>query len=125
VAALQTLSRGRIAVGLPPRGRLTNQLAALRGVKARIFATGTQRTSADGVILEVESADRMGPRPATHIEVWAAIAVPPDREAWTQALEAYEVAGATGVIVPWTARLVDLLRNTEPDDRTDLLISTG
>jgi len=29
------------------------------------------------------------------------------------------------VIVSWNARVLDLLRNPEPDDRTDLLISTG
>ena len=125
VAALQVLSRGRIAVGLPSRGRMASHVAALRGAKARIFATGAHRTSADGVILEAESADQIGAAPATHIEVWAAIAIPPDRTAWTQALEAYERAGAEGVLVPWNARLVDLLRNTEPDDRSDLLISTG
>jgi hypothetical protein len=37
-----------------------------------------------------------------------------------------EAAGATGIIVPWDARLIDLLRSAgEPDDRTDLLIATG
>jgi hypothetical protein len=35
-------------------------------------------------------------------------------------------AGATGVIVPWDPRLIDLLRSAgAPDDRTDLLIATG
>jgi hypothetical protein len=125
VAALQTLSRGRIAVGLPPRGKVASHVAALRQARARIFATAADRASADGVILEVESADQISAAPATHKEVWAAIAIPPDREAWTQALEAYEAAGATGVVVPWSARLVDLLRNSEPDDRSDLLMSTG
>jgi luciferase-like monooxygenase len=125
VAALQLLSRGRIAIGLPPRGKVASHVAALRRAKARIFATGSPRRSAEGVILEVESADQIGAAPATHIEVWAAIAIPSDREAWTSVLSAYEAAGATGVIVPWSARLVDLLRNSEPDDRSDLLMSTG
>ncbi|TAN31656.1 LLM class flavin-dependent oxidoreductase [bacterium] len=58
-------------------------------------------------------------------EVWVEIPIPPDREAWGKTLAAYETAGATGVIVSWEPRIVDLLRNTEPDDRTDLLVSTG
>lgn len=125
VAALQTVSRGRIVVGLPPDGKLENHLAMLRGAQARIFTIGSLQPSADGVIVAVESADQIRAVPDTHIEVWAAIPMPPDRDSWTQALSSYEAAGATGVIVPWSARLVDLLRNTEPDDRTDLLISTG
>ena len=52
-------------------------------------------------------------------------AMPADREAWAAALRDHESAGAAGVIVPWDARLLDLLRNPEPDDRSDLLMSTG
>jgi hypothetical protein len=40
-------------------------------------------------------------------------------------LGAHEDAGATGIIVPWDPRLIDLLRNPDPEDRSDLLISTG
>ena len=40
-------------------------------------------------------------------------------------LRDHETAGATGVIVPWDPRLIDLLRNPEADDRGDLLMSTG
>ena len=58
-------------------------------------------------------------------ERWVAIAMPPDRASWTAALGEQEAAGATGVIVPWDPRLVDLLRNPDPDDRSDLLMSTG
>jgi hypothetical protein len=37
-----------------------------------------------------------------------------------------ESAGATGLIVSWDPRLIDLLRSAgEPDDRSDLLIATG
>jgi hypothetical protein len=57
--------------------------------------------------------------------VWDTVPIPPDRDAWTSTLSACEAAGAAGVIVPWNARLIDLLRNTEPDDRSDLLVSTG
>ena len=52
------------------------------------------------MIFEVESADRLGAAHDTRIEVWASIAVPPDRAAWAEALTAYEAVGATGVIVP-------------------------
>jgi len=101
--ALQTLSRGRIVVGLPPEGMREDQLDALRVAGVRIFdsdfVAGTEK--------------------------WIAIPVPLDREAWNSALADCEAAGATGVIAPWTDRLIDLLRNPEPDDRSDLLMSTG
>ncbi len=58
-------------------------------------------------------------------EIWVAIAMPADRDSWSATMRAQETAGATGVIVPWDARLIDLLRNPEPDDRSDLLMSTG
>lgn len=124
-AALQKLSRGRTVVCLPLVGELTNHVDALRAAGARIFTAESPIAGADGILLNVESADQMRPTPDKEMEVWAAIAMPPDREAWTRALGAYDAAGATGVIVPWNGRLVDLLRNTEPDDRTDLLVSTG
>jgi hypothetical protein len=58
-------------------------------------------------------------------ERWVDVQVPPDRESWAATLREHEAAGTTGVIVPWDPRLVDLLRNPEPDDRSDLLMSTG
>jgi hypothetical protein len=58
-------------------------------------------------------------------ESWVDVEVPPDRESWAAMLRDQEAAGTTGVIVPWDPRLVDLLRNPEPDDRSDLLMSTG
>jgi len=125
VTALQTLSHGRLVVGLPPHGKFDNHVVALRAAGAKIFTTGSWRESSDGVIFNAESADQIGAAQHAETEVWAAIAIPPDREAWTRVLSDYQAAGATGVIAPWNARLVDLLRNTEPDDRTDLLIATG
>ncbi len=100
---LQTLSRGRIVVGLPQEGLLEDQLDALRAAGVRIFGS-------DFVAGE---------------EAWLSIPAPLDRDAWNEALAACDTAGATGVIVPWSDRLIDLLRNPEPDDRSDLLISTG
>jgi len=58
-------------------------------------------------------------------ETWVAVPIPPDRTAWAEALGTQEAAQATGVVVPWDPRLIDLLRNPEADDRSDLLISTG
>ena len=58
-------------------------------------------------------------------ERWVAIPLPADRASWAAALREHEQAGATGVVVPWDERLIDLLRNSEPEDRSDLLMSTG
>jgi hypothetical protein len=125
-ATLSKLSRGRLVVGLQAGRGLRNQVSTLRMAGATIFTAGAQDRSADGVILEVESADELSGSPSTDKEVWAAIAIPPDRQAWTGAISAYAAAGATGILVAWDPRLIDLLRGAgEPDDRTDLLIATG
>lgn len=58
-------------------------------------------------------------------ETWIEAPVPPDRDSWTAMLRDQEAAGVTGIIVPWDPRLIDLLRNPDPDDRGDLLMSTG
>lgn len=58
-------------------------------------------------------------------EKWVAVRVPPDRDSWGAMLREQEAAGATGVVVPWDPRLIDLLRNPGPEDRSDLLMSTG
>lgn len=62
---------------------------------------------------------------AKDTDQWPQIPMPADRAAWQEALSTHEAAGTAGVIVPWDPRLIDLLRNSEPDDRSDLLISTG
>jgi hypothetical protein len=53
------------------------------------------------------------------------VRVPADRDGWTAMLRDHAAAGTTGIIVAWDPRLIDLLRNAEPDDRIDLLMSTG
>jgi hypothetical protein len=58
-------------------------------------------------------------------ETWAHVPMPPDRESWAAMVRDQEAAGAHGVIVAWDPRLIDLLRNPEPEDRSDLLMSTG
>ena len=95
VAALQALSRGRTVVGLPEGGNPSKHIATLRAAGSKILAAGSHDKTSDGVIVAVQSADQIGGA-GTYIEVWAAIAIPPDREAWTGILSAYEAAGATG-----------------------------
>jgi hypothetical protein len=125
-STVSKLSRGRLVVGIPAGGKLRNHMSTLREAGATIFTAGAQDRSADGVILEVESADQLGSPQGADKEVWAAIAIPSDRQAWTRAISDYAAAGATGILVAWDPRLVDLLRGAgEPDDRTDLLIATG
>ena len=58
-------------------------------------------------------------------ERWIDMELPSTRSAWVEAVASQEAEGTTGVIVPWDPRLIDLLRNPEPDDRSDLLMSTG
>jgi hypothetical protein len=115
LATLHKLSRGRTVVAISQPGDSSR----------RIFAAGPNSEAATGTIFEVLSPDQLDVAPDAHIEVWAAIELPPDRAGWVETLSAYEAAGAAGVILRWNERLLDLLRNPEPDDRTDLLISTG
>jgi len=103
VGALQALSRGRMLVGLPPEGMQEDQVDALRVAGVTIFDS------------DFDAGE----------ERWLSVPAPLDRNAWNEALAACDAAGATGLIVPWSDRLIDLLRNPEPDDRSDLLVSTG
>ena len=58
-------------------------------------------------------------------ERWVDATVPSDRAGWAALLREQEAAQTTGIVVSWDPRLIDLLRNPEPDDRSDLLMSTG
>ena len=59
-------------------------------------------------------------------ELWTTIKMPDDRESWRKARLEYAAAGATGIIIPSDARLLDLLRNgDEDDDRSDLGLAQG
>jgi len=114
LTTLQKLSRGRTLIGVSSSGQA-----------ATLFTAGPTQEASTGAIIEVEPPDLPGEARDPRLEAWVAIEVPPDRAAWSERLSAYEAAGATGVIVSWNERVLDLLRNPEPDDRTDLLISTG
>lgn len=92
--------------------------AVTHRVKLRV--SGGQRTDA----LEKLSRGRMvAEGPAG--EKWVSVPMPPDRDAWAAMLRDQAEAGVDGVIVAWDSRLIDLLRNPEPEDRSDLLMSTG
>jgi hypothetical protein len=58
-------------------------------------------------------------------ESWVSIPMPPDRASWAATMREHEAAGVMGIIVPWDPRLIDLLRNPDDDDRSDLQMSTG
>jgi hypothetical protein len=60
------------------------------------------------------------------LERWLVVPGPENRAAWAETLAAAEEAGATGVVVPASPRLLDLLRNPDPGDgRRDLLLAQG
>lgn len=85
---------------------------------------------ADGVVLagtDQEVRDLRAERSDDEgFELWVDIPLPPDRAGWAKTLSDFGAAGATGLIVSWNPRIVDLLRNAgDEDDRTDLLIATG
>jgi hypothetical protein len=142
VDTLGRLSSGRVVVGIQP-GReskgLVEQLKSRRSPSfspSILIICGTygeaERSAllADGVILpggdEEVRALRAKRAQDGEFELWVDVPVPTDRAGWANLIAALEAAGATGIIVPWDPRLIDLLRTAgEPDDRTDLLIATG
>lgn len=97
-------------------------LAAIAAVTHRVRLRVPGEESA-GILHKLSRGRTVVREPAG--ERWVDIPVPLDRESWAAALREHEAAGATVVVVPWDPRLVDLLRNPEPDDRSDLLMSTG
>ena len=62
------------------------------------------------------------PAPA---ELWVQVKIPEDRARWRHACATYGALGVTGLVVPHDARLVDLLRSDEDDDRSDLTLAQG
>jgi alkanesulfonate monooxygenase SsuD/methylene tetrahydromethanopterin reductase-like flavin-dependent oxidoreductase (luciferase family) len=147
-ATLGRLSRGRCVLNVTDgaevdgieaaieRARRAGHPVILQAVSARQVQTATRL--ADGVIsldasverLQASLASIVPPRDASDgrapFEVWAAIAMPVDRESWRRTRAELEAAGATGVLVPADPRLLDLLRNgDEEDDRSDLALAQG
>jgi alkanesulfonate monooxygenase SsuD/methylene tetrahydromethanopterin reductase-like flavin-dependent oxidoreductase (luciferase family) len=150
LAALGRLSGGRVVVSLSAGGEVQKHIDLMMGRRPDLsapailvacdayFKAERYALLADGVILiggdegrvaDVGAKMREFREAGAHnrdFELWAAIPMPADRAGWAAMVAAHEAAGATGVIVSWDPRLIDLLRNAgEPDDRTDLLIATG
>lgn len=63
---------------------------------------------------------------AEPFDLWTEVSSPRDRAAWRETLEAVAPTGATGIIVPASARLLEMLRNPDDEgDRSDLLLAQG
>jgi alkanesulfonate monooxygenase SsuD/methylene tetrahydromethanopterin reductase-like flavin-dependent oxidoreductase (luciferase family) len=149
VETLDRLSRGRAALTVPGGAAEADVVAALIEVARRargcvIVQVSTEQQArvaarlADGLVGFDESLDaftatvkpiarwRERDGPSSPFELWASMKMPGDREEWRQMLDAYQAAGASGVIVPADPRLLDLLRNSdEDDDRSDLTLAQG
>jgi hypothetical protein len=134
VDTLGRLSSGRVVVGMrptqPEAKTLTSSSAPSPSILLICASLGEAERSAaiaDGVILPgTEDEVRALRSKEGDFELWVDVSVPTDKAGWATMIAAMEAAGATGIIVPWDARLIDLLRSAgEPDDRTDLLIATG
>lgn len=133
VDILGRLSSGRVVVGTPP-GRETKALISASFSPKILIVCETpgeaERSvaTADGVIVPGGDEDVRALRAKQdgEFELWVDVPVPADRAGWAHMIAALDAAGATGIIVPWDPRLIDLLRSAgEPDDRSDLLIATG
>jgi len=142
IDALGRMSSGRVVVGVPSRREMKTLAVQLESQRSAspppsiLIACSTQHEAeasahlADGVILPGGDDEVRALRAARaqdgDFEIWIDAPVPADRAGWTNMISTLEAAGATGVMVPWDPRLIDLVRNAgEPDDRTDLLIATG
>jgi hypothetical protein len=136
---LERVSSGRVVVGVPAR-----RDRALVELKSRYSASrpsilvicNTQREAessahvGDGVILPGgdDEVRALGARRSqgSEFEIWIDAPIPADRAGWAKMMATLDTAGATGILVAWDPRIIDLLRNAgEADDRTDLLIATG
>jgi hypothetical protein len=142
VDILGRLSSGRVVVGVPlalePQALV--QLLKSPGshspspsiliICATFAEAEASAALADGVILAAGDEEvrtlRAERAQDGEFELWVDALVPADKAGWARMIAALQAAGATGIIVPWDPRLIDLLRSAgEPDDRADLLISTG
>lgn len=143
VATLGRLSGGRVVLGWrarpgDPKGfmnELKSQSSAPLAPSILIDCDSggeAERSAhlADGVIVAAGDEEARALRALLakerEFELWVDVAIPADKAGWASMIAALEAAGATGAIVAWEPRIIDLLRGAgEPDDRTDLLIATG
>ncbi len=135
VNALARLTSDRVIVGTPPHPEVNafiDELKSSGGSSVLLVCTRRDEAEqapplADGVILAATPDEVRALRSREgDFEIWVDVSVPADKVGWVKMVSGMESAGATGIIVPWNPRLIDLLRSAgEPDDRTDLLIATG
>lgn len=112
VAALHRLSRARGIVRIDPAVERCEDVIAL-----------VRQAAGGGLAIVLEATAQQTQAP---VERWAHVAAPESRAAWRETRRVYEAMGATGVIVPFGPRLLDLLRRPdEEDDRSDLLVAQG
>ena len=149
VATLERLSRGRLlaavsAAGAP--GHTEGLIACARRAWAGpvlLLGAGDGQAPmgarlADGLVAVVDDPkhchaafdhardQRAREKLIAPFELWARVPAPDGREAWRTLRAAAAAVGATGVIVPFTPRLLDLLRNgDEEEDRSDLTLAQG
>ncbi|GAC1639581.1 MAG: hypothetical protein NVS9B11_05390 [Candidatus Dormibacteraceae bacterium] len=131
---LGRLTSGRVVVGVPAGPDPKALVEQLTSPPSVLVCCGTPDEAtrsahlADGVILQGGGGEEVQAFRAQDAlaELWIEASVPADKATWVSTVATLEAAGATGIIVPWDPRLIDLLRSSgEPDDRTDLLIATG
>jgi alkanesulfonate monooxygenase SsuD/methylene tetrahydromethanopterin reductase-like flavin-dependent oxidoreductase (luciferase family) len=148
LATLDRLSRGRVVMTVVPATDPAETEALI--ARARRGGTGplllhgdggghalVAARLADGLVASVAPAQchamfdqarlrRERDRLTTPFELWTQGPACDGREPWRALLAAAEAVGATGVIVPASPRLLDLLRNAdEEDDRSDLTLAQG
>lgn len=112
LATLQRLSRARGIVRIDPAVERHEDVIAL-----------VRHAGGDGLMIVLEPTAKPTQAP---VERWAQVAAPESRAAWRETRREYEGMGATGVIVPFGPRLLDILRRPdEEDDRSDLLVAQG
>ena len=148
MTTLDRLSRGRVLAAVAPDEQpagTESVIARARGITAGpvlLRAPGESHALlaarlADGLVAAAGPAHchaafdqarrrRERDRLTAPFELWTPAPVPEGRAHWRAMLTMAAKAGATGVIVPFDARLLDLLRNADAeDDRSDLTLAQG
>jgi hypothetical protein len=133
LVTLQHLSRGRGMVRMEfasPSEPVEECIALVRracgdGLPVLLDAVDEMRNGSQAAFQRV-LAVRQRQGATTPPELWAEVAEPDSRASWKEVRRACEEKGATGVIVPFGPRLLDLLRRPdEEDDRSDLFVAQG
>jgi alkanesulfonate monooxygenase SsuD/methylene tetrahydromethanopterin reductase-like flavin-dependent oxidoreductase (luciferase family) len=145
---LDRLSRGRVLTTIVPAGepngiqpliahahRIGPALVLLRDSGDGHAAAAARL--ADGLVSAADPAQchaafdqarlrRERERLSAPFELWTRAPAPEGREHWRGVLKSAAAVGATGLVVPFDPRLLDLLRNAdEEDDRSDLTLAQG